>query len=117
MISRSLLLQPVDRFSAIVDLDQLLEQVPHLEEAMVELKILGPDQLLKMGLSLVDYLLYGEFGSPKTYSLLHSGSQTRGLFAIFLFGAAGPVLLFGLLGQPTNLGFAAFGSGFVLPLL
>ena len=34
--------------------------------------------------------------------------------AIFLFGAAGPVLLFGLLGQPTNLGFAAFGSGLCL---
>ena len=33
---------------------------------------------------------------------------------IFLFGAAGPVLLFGLLGQPTNLGFAAFGSGLCL---
>lgn len=34
--------------------------------------------------------------------------------AIFLFGAAGPVLLFGLLGQPTNLGFATFGSGLCL---
>ena len=34
--------------------------------------------------------------------------------AIFIFGAAGPVLLFGLLGQPTNLGFAAFGSGLCL---
>ena len=34
--------------------------------------------------------------------------------AIFLFGAAGPILLFGLLGQPTNLGFAAFGCGLCL---
>ena len=34
--------------------------------------------------------------------------------AIFLFGAAGPILLFGILGQPTNLGFAAFGSGLCL---
>jgi len=33
---------------------------------------------------------------------------------IFLFGAAGPVLLFSPLGQPTNLGFAAFGSGLCL---
>lgn len=33
---------------------------------------------------------------------------------IFIFGAAGPVLLFGLLGQPTNLGFAAFGGGLCL---
>ena len=34
--------------------------------------------------------------------------------SIFLFGAAGPILLFGLLGQPTNLGFAAFGCGLCL---
>ena len=34
--------------------------------------------------------------------------------AIFIFGAAGPIILFGLLGQPTNLGFAAFGSGLCL---
>ena len=34
--------------------------------------------------------------------------------AIFLFGACGPILLFGLLGQPTNLGFAAFGGGLCL---
>ena len=33
---------------------------------------------------------------------------------IFIFGAAGPILLFGLLGQPTNLGFAAFGAGLCL---
>jgi len=33
---------------------------------------------------------------------------------IFLFGAAGPVLLFSPLGQPTNLGFAAFGGGLCL---
>ena len=30
---------------------------------------------------------------------------------ILLFGAAGPIIAFGLLGQPTNLGFAAFGCG------
>jgi hypothetical protein len=34
--------------------------------------------------------------------------------AIFLFGAAGPILLFSPFGQPTNLGFAAFGSGLCL---
>ena len=34
--------------------------------------------------------------------------------AIFLFGAVGPILLFGLFGQPTNLGFAAFGGGLCL---
>ena len=35
-------------------------------------------------------------------------------FSIFLFGAAGPVMMFGILGQPTNLGFAAFGGGLCL---
>ena len=34
--------------------------------------------------------------------------------AIFIFGAAGPIMMFGILGQPTNLGFAAFGGGLCL---
>ena len=34
--------------------------------------------------------------------------------SIFLFGAAGPILLFSPFGQPTNLGFAAFGGGLCL---
>ena len=34
--------------------------------------------------------------------------------SIFLFGAAGPLILFGLIGQPTTLGFAAFGGGLCL---
>tara|TARA_B100000989_G_C19514692_1_gene460997 strand:+ start:656 stop:1993 length:1338 start_codon:yes stop_codon:yes gene_type:complete len=42
------------------------------------------------------------------------GVKRGNYLAIFLFGAAGPILLFGLLGQPTNLGFAAFGSGLCL---
>tara|TARA_Y100000588_G_C14240618_1_gene919166 strand:+ start:166 stop:1464 length:1299 start_codon:yes stop_codon:yes gene_type:complete len=33
---------------------------------------------------------------------------------ILLFGSAGPIIAFGLLGQPTNLGFAAFGCGICL---
>ncbi len=33
---------------------------------------------------------------------------------IFLFGACGPILLTGLYGQPTTLGFAAFGTGLCL---
>ena len=33
---------------------------------------------------------------------------------IFLFGATAPILLFAILGQPTNLGFAAFGTGLCL---
>lgn len=40
--------------------------------------------------------------------------QKGNYLAIFLFGAAGPIILFGLLGQPTNLGFAAFGGGLCL---
>jgi hypothetical protein len=47
-------------------------------------------------------------------NLLHSSSQRGSYLAIFLFGAAGPILLFGLLGQPTNLGFAAFGVVYAL---
>lgn len=34
--------------------------------------------------------------------------------SIFLFGAVGPILLFSPFGQPTNLGFAAFGGGLCL---
>ena len=34
--------------------------------------------------------------------------------AILLWGAAAPVILFGILGQPTNLGFAVFGCGLCL---
>jgi hypothetical protein len=40
--------------------------------------------------------------------------QRGNYLAIFLFGAAGPILLFGLFGQPTNLGFAVFGGGLCL---
>ena len=52
-----------------------------------------------------------------TKDLLISSIQSvkrGGYLTIFLFGAAGPILLFGLLGQPTNLGFATFGSGLCL---
>ena len=42
------------------------------------------------------------------------GVKKGSYLAIFLFGAAGPILLFSPLGQPTNLGFAAFGSGLCL---
>jgi hypothetical protein len=34
--------------------------------------------------------------------------------AILLWGASAPIILFGILGQPTNLGFAAFGGGLCL---
>ena len=34
--------------------------------------------------------------------------------AIFLFGACAPIIMFSPFGQPTNLGFAAFGGGLSL---
>ena len=48
------------------------------------------------------------------FLLCLDGVKRGNYLAIFIFGAAGPVLLFGLLGQPTNLGFAAFGGGLCL---
>ncbi len=48
------------------------------------------------------------------FMLCLKGVKNENYLAIFIFGAAGPVLLFGILGQPTNLGFAAFGSGLCL---
>ena len=63
----------------------------------------------------MDYLLFGEFGLPKIYLSISIDAVKRGsLLGIFLFGAAGPILLFWLFGQPTNLGFAAFGGGLCL---
>jgi hypothetical protein len=49
--------------------------------------------------------------------LLHtciSAVKRDSYLAIILWGAAAPVILFGILGQPTNLGFAAFGGGLCL---
>ena len=46
-----------------------------------------------------------------------NGVKRGSYLAIFLFGAAAPVLLFSPYGQPTNLGFAAFGSGLCLAAL
>jgi hypothetical protein len=43
-----------------------------------------------------------------------SAIRRNSYLAIFLWGASAPVILFGILGQPTNLGFAAFGGGLCL---
>jgi hypothetical protein len=43
-----------------------------------------------------------------------SSIKRNSYLAILLWGAAAPVILFGILGQPTNLGFAAFGGGLCL---
>ena len=46
-----------------------------------------------------------------------NGVKRGSYLAIFLFGAAGPIILFSPYGQPTNLGFAAFGGGLCLAAL
>ena len=51
----------------------------------------------------------------KDLLLISIKAVKRGSYlSIFLFGAAGPILLFSPFGQPTNLGFAAFGGGLCL---
>ena len=46
-----------------------------------------------------------------------NGVKKGSFLAIFLFGAAAPIILFSPYGQPTNLGFAAFGGGLCLASL
>ena len=49
--------------------------------------------------------------------LLHTcitAVKRNSYLSILLWGACAPVILFGILGQPTNLGFAAFGGGLCL---
>ena len=43
-----------------------------------------------------------------------SAIKRNSYLAIFLWGASAPIILFGILGQPTNLGFATFGGGLCL---
>jgi hypothetical protein len=43
-----------------------------------------------------------------------SAIKRNSYLAILLWGASAPILFFGILGQPTNLGFAAFGGGLCL---
>lgn len=43
-----------------------------------------------------------------------SAIKKNSYLAILLWGASAPVIFFGILGQPTNLGFAAFGGGLCL---
>lgn len=40
--------------------------------------------------------------------------KNQSYLSILLWGAAAPVIAFGILGQPTNLGFAVFGGGLCL---
>ena len=46
------------------------------------------------------------------------GSAKKGNYLpMLLFGAAGPIVFYGQLGQPTTLGFACFGGGMLLASL
>lgn len=71
--------------------------------------------VLENGLLVGSLFLLWRLWITKDLLLACIKSVKRGNYlSIFLFGAAGPVLLFSPLGQPTNLGFAAFGSGLCL---
>ena len=71
--------------------------------------------ILENGLMIGIFFIIWRLWITKDLLLSCIRAIKRGSYlAIFLFGAAGPILLFGLLGQPTNLGFAAFGSGLCL---
>jgi hypothetical protein len=60
------------------------------------------------------FLAWRVWITKNLFLLCLKGIKRENYLAIFIFGAAGPVLLFGILGQPTNLGFAAFGGGLCL---
>ena len=56
--------------------------------------------------------IYFRFWIVKDMLYLCFSSIKRNTYlAILIWGAAAPVIMFGILGQPTNLGFAAFGGG------
>lgn len=72
-------------------------------------------QVIENGLLIGGLFIVWRIWITKNLLITCIQAVKRGSYlAIFLFGAAGPILLFGLLGQPTNLGFAAFGSGLCL---
>ena len=67
------------------------------------------------GLLIGGLFIYWRIWITKDLMITCIKAVKRGSYlSIFLFGAVGPILLFGLLGQPTNLGFAAFGGGLCL---
>ena len=71
--------------------------------------------VLENGLLIGIFFIAWRIWITKDLLLISIKAVKRGSYlSIFLFGAAGPVLLFSPFGQPTNLGFAAFGGGLCL---
>ena len=71
--------------------------------------------VLENGLLVGIFFILWRLWISKDLLLISIKAVKRGSYlSIFLFGAAGPILLFSPLGQPTNLGFAAFGGGLCL---
>ena len=71
--------------------------------------------VLENGLLVGIFFILWRVWLGKDLLLISIKAVKRGSYlSIFLFGAAGPILLFSPFGQPTNLGFAAFGGGLCL---
>lgn len=71
--------------------------------------------VLENGLLVGIFFILWRVWISKDLLLISIKAVKRGSYlSIFLFGAAGPILLFSPFGQPTNLGFAAFGGGLCL---
>jgi len=71
--------------------------------------------VLENGLLVGIFFILWRVWISKDLLLISLKAVKRGSYlSIFLFGSAGPILLFSPFGQPTNLGFAAFGGGLCL---
>ena len=72
-------------------------------------------QVLENGLLFGGLYILWRIWVVKDLLITCINSVKRGSYlGIFLFGACGPIILFSPYGQPTNLGFAAFGGGLCL---
>ena len=75
-------------------------------------------QVLENGLLVGGLFILWRIWIVKDLMMACVNGVKRGAFlAIFLFGAAAPIILFSPYGQPTNLGFGAFGGGLCLAAL
>ena len=75
-------------------------------------------QVLENGLLVGGLFIIWRIWLAKDLMIVCINGVKRGSYlAIFLFGAAAPIILFSPYGQPTNLGFAAFGGGLCLAAL
>jgi hypothetical protein len=72
-------------------------------------------QVLENGLLVGGLFILWRIWLVKDLLTVCINAVKRGSYlAIFLFGACGPIIMFSPFGQPTNLGFAAFGGGLCL---